>query len=185
MTFSNPAGSAAAAATTYVRALLDLLGRRDPVEVLDELLPWLAARIRGLDDSTLRRPEVPGKWSVIEVIQHLADSDVVFSYRLKMILTEDRPPLQGYDQDRWAAELHYRDVPLALALDQLRSMRSANLHVLRRLSPSQLARAGLHSERGPESAGFLLRLMGGHDLVHRRQIDRILSTVVARADPET
>jgi len=180
VTFSNPAGAAAATAPTYVRALLDMLGRRDPTEVLGELLPWLSERIRGVNDSTLRRPEAPGKWSVIEVIQHLADSDLVFSYRLKMMLTEDRPPLQGYDQDGWAGELHYREVPLDLALDQLRSMRAVNLHLLRRLSPSQLERVGLHSERGPESAGFLLQLMGAHDLVHRRQIDRILSTVAGR-----
>jgi len=180
VTFSNPAGTAAAAAPTYVRALLDTLGRRDPIQVLGELLPWLGERIRALDDSTLRRPEAPGKWSVIEVIQHLADSDLVFSYRLKTMLTEDRPPLRGYDQDRWAGELHYRDAPLDLALDQLRGMRNANLHVLGRLSPSQLERVGLHSERGPESAGFLVQLMGAHDLVHRRQIDRILSTVAGR-----
>jgi hypothetical protein len=181
VTFSNPAGAAAAAtATTYVRALLEVLGSRDPVEVLDQLLPWLADRIRGLDDSALRRPEAPGKWSVIEVIQHLADSDLVFSYRLKMMLTEDRPPLQGYDQDRWAGVLRYREVPLELALGQLRGVRAANLHVMRQLSPSQPERVGLHTERGPESAGFLLRLMGAHDLVHRRQIDRILLTVSAR-----
>ncbi|HEY5939913.1 MAG TPA: DinB family protein [Gemmatimonadales bacterium] len=181
MTFSNPAGAAAAAtATTYVRALLEVLGSRDPVEVMDQLLPWVADRIRRLDDSVLRRPEAPGKWSVIEVIQHLADSDLVFSYRLKMMLTEDRPPLQGYDQDGWAGVLHYRDVPLELALDQLRGVRAANLHLVRQLSPSQLERVGLHAERGPESAGFLLQLMGAHDLVHRRQIDRILSTVSAR-----
>ncbi|MEO8088674.1 MAG: DinB family protein [Gemmatimonadales bacterium] len=177
MTFSNPAGTAAAAtAATYVRALLDVLGSRDPVEVLDQLLPWLAERTRGLDDSALRRPEAPGKWSVIEVIQHLADSDLVFSYRLKMMLTEDRPPLQGYDQDRWAGVLNYREVALDLALNQLRGVRAANLHLLRRLAPSQLERVGLHAERGPESAGFLLQLMGAHDLVHRRQIDRIIST---------
>jgi hypothetical protein len=180
VTFSNPAGTAAAAAPTYVRALLDMLGRRDPAQVLGELLPWLGERIGGLDDSILRRPEAPGKWSVIEVIQHLADSDLVFSYRLKMILTEDEPPLQGYDQDRWAGELHYRDAPLDLALDQLRGLRNANLHVLGHLSSSQLDRVGLHSERGPESVGFLVQLMGGHDLVHRRQIDRILSTVAGR-----
>ena len=180
MTFSNPAGAAAASAQTYVRALLDVLGRRDPIQVLAELFPWLTAQIRGLEDSALRRPEAPGKWSVIEVIQHLADSDLVFSYRLKMMLTEDSPPLQGYDQDRWAGELRYREVPLELALGQLRSLRTANLHVLTRLSPVQLERVGLHSERGPESAGFLLQLMGGHDLVHRRQIDRILAAVAAR-----
>jgi hypothetical protein len=65
-------------------------------------------------------------------------------------------------------------VPLDTALDQLRGMRAANLGVLRGLAPAQLERVGLHSERGPESVAFLLRLMAAHDLVHRRQIDRIL-----------
>ena len=128
----------------------------------------------------LRRPEAPGKWSVIEVIQHLADSDLVFSYRLKMMLTEDRPPLQGYDQDGWAGVLHYRDVPLELALDQLRGVRAANLHVVETAFAVPARACGTACERGPESAGFLLQLMGAHDLVHRRQIDRILSTVSAR-----
>ena len=177
MTFSNPAGGAAAAAQTYVRALLDLLGSRDPLQVMGELLPWLDRRIAGLPDGTLRRPEAPGKWSVIEVIQHLADSDMVAGYRTRMMLSEDRPPLQGYDQDRWASELHYRDVDLPQALDQPRGLRSANLSLWRSLTPAQLKRVGLHSERGPESVAFLLRLMGAHDLVHRRQIDRILSSV--------
>src|SRR4026207_1352618 len=107
VTFSNPAGAAGAAAATSGRALLALLGRRDPVEVLDELLPWLARRLPGLDDATLRRPEKPGRWALSGVVQRLADSDRFLSYRLKMMLTEDRPPIQGYDQDRWAGELHY------------------------------------------------------------------------------
>jgi hypothetical protein len=176
VTFSNPAGAAAAeGASAYTRALLDVLGRRDPLEVLAELIPWLTERCRGLDDRTLRLEEAPGKWSVIEVIQHLADSDLVFGFRLRMILTEDRPALQAYDQDAWARTLGYGTVELETALDQLRGLRGGNFHVLRALSPAQLEREGLHRERGPESVGFLLRLMGGHDLVHRRQIDRILS----------
>jgi hypothetical protein len=177
VTFSNPAGNATAAASAYVNALLDLLGSRDPLVVMRELLPWLADRVRGVGEATLRQPEAPGKWSVIEVIQHLADSDLVASYRIKRVLSEDRPPLEGYDQDRWAREFHYRDVSLDQALGQLRGLRTANLHLWGRLSPSQLGRVGLHSERGAESAGFLLRLMGAHDLVHRRQIDRILAAV--------
>jgi hypothetical protein len=182
MTFSTPAGPAAAAtASVYTRALLDVLGSRDPVVVLSELMPWIIERIRTVDQRILRVPEAPGKWSVIEVLQHLADSDLVFGFRLRMILTEDKPPLQGYDQDAWARTLKYRDVQLEVAMDQLRSLRAANVHVLRQLSPAQLERSGLHSERGPESAGFLLRLMGGHDLVHRRQIDRILAAVSSAA----
>jgi DinB superfamily len=174
MTFSNPAGTAAAGATAYTRALLEVLGDRDPLEVLGQLLPWLTTRIAALDDTRLRRPEAPGKWSVIEVVQHLADSDLVFGYRLRMIVTEDKPAVPGYDQDAWARTFHYQTVPLDTALDQLRSMRAANLGVLHELTLAQLERVGLHSERGPESAGFLLRLMAAHDLVHRRQIDRIL-----------
>jgi hypothetical protein len=182
MTFSNPAGPAAAAtASVYTRALLDLLGGRDPLDVLSEFLPWIDGRISTIDRRVLRLPEAPGKWSVIEVLQHLADSDLVFGFRLRMILTEDRPPIQGYDQDAWARTLKYREVQLEAAMDQLRSLRAANVHVLRQLSAAQLERVGLHSERGPESAGFLLRLMAGHDLVHRRQIDRILTAVSSRA----
>jgi hypothetical protein len=182
VTFSNPAGAAAAAgAAAYTQALLDILGTRDPIEVLREMVPWLTVRTLGLDDATLRRAEAPGKWSVIEVVQHLADSDLVFGFRLRMILAEDRPPLQGYDQDEWARTLQYREVQLETALDQLRSVRAANIRVLRSASATLLERVGLHSERGPESAAFLLRLMGGHDLVHRRQIDRILSAVASSA----
>lgn len=176
MTFSNPAGGAAAAAPTYVRALLDLLGSRDPLQVMGELLPWIERRLRGLSEAVLRRPEAPGKWSVVEVIQHLADSDLVAGYRTRMVLAEDQPALQGYDQDRWAREFHYRQVNIEQALDQLRGLRSANLHLWSHLTPAQLERVGIHSERGAESVGFLLRLMGAHDLVHRRQIDRILSS---------
>jgi hypothetical protein len=176
VTFSNPAGNAPAAAAGYVRALLDLLGPRDPLEVMAELMPWLQVRLRGVAEPVLRRPEAAEKWSVVQVIQHLADSDLVAGYRTRMMLSADRPPLPGYDQDRWASEFRYDQVPLSHALDQLRALRTANLHLWKQLTPEQLDRVGLHAERGAENVGYLLRLMGAHDLVHRRQIDRILSS---------
>ncbi|HEY4648065.1 MAG TPA: DinB family protein, partial [Gemmatimonadales bacterium] len=71
----------------------------------------------------------------------------------------------------------YREVPLGLASDQLRALRAANLHLWRQLTPDQLERTGVHAERGPESVGHILRMMGAHDLVHRRQIERILISV--------
>jgi hypothetical protein len=175
MTFANPAGSASAAAAGYVRALLDLLGPQDPLAVAAELVPWLERRVAGLDRARLHRPEAPGKWSVIEVIQHLADAEMVMSFRIRMALTEDQPPLQGYDQDQWVSVLRYAEVPLDLALAQLRGLRGGNLHLWPTLTPEQLERAGLHSERGLESVERMIRLMAGHDLVHRRQIDRILA----------
>jgi hypothetical protein len=174
MTFANPAGTASATATEYVRALLDLLGSQDPLAVLGEMLPWLERRTAGLDEAELRRAERPGKWSVIEVIQHLADAELVISFRVRMVLIEEQPELQAYDQDRWAKELRYVEVPLEVALAQLRGLRAANLRLWRTLTPEQRQRTGLHSERGPESIDLIVRMMAGHDLVHRRQIDRIL-----------
>jgi uncharacterized damage-inducible protein DinB len=177
MTFSNPTGSDPAATSAYVQALLDLLGKRDPIEVLGELISWLDDRIRGLPDAALRRPEKPGKWSLIEVIQHLADSELVIAFRTRMVLSQDRPVLQAYDQDRWASEFRYREIELAQALGQLRGLRSADLHLWKHLTPVQLKREGMHTERGAESVAHLIRLIAAHDLVHRRQIDRILAAV--------
>ncbi len=179
MTFSNPAGTAAASATAYVRALLEVLGDREPLEVLAELVPWLRHRLDRASDEALRRPEAPGKWSATEVVQHLADSDLVFGFRMRMILTEDRPALQGYDQDRWATVLRYPEVPLPEALAQVGVLRGANLRVLRQLGPSELERVGMHSERGAESLAHLTKLMAAHDLVHRRQIERVLAAAGA------
>jgi hypothetical protein len=176
MTFSNPAGNAAAAAAGYVRALLDFLGPREPLEVLPELVPWVEARIRGKPDALLRRPEAPGKWSVAEVLQHLADTELVYGMRGRLVLSEDRPTIQGFDQDRWAAEFRYRDAPVDGALAQIAALRAGNLVLWRRLGAAELARVGRHTERGEESMELMLRMMAAHDLVHRRQIDRILAS---------
>jgi len=177
LTFANPAGNAAAAAPAYVRALLDLLGDREPLDVMPELIPWIEARLHGVPDATLRRAEAPGKWSVVEVLQHLADVELVYGFRGRLVLSEDRPPITGFDQDRWAALFGYREASPERAVAQLKVLRAANLALWRTLGPAERARIGLHSERGEESMDLMLRLMAAHDLVHRRQIERVLGTV--------
>jgi hypothetical protein len=178
-TFANPAGNAAAAAPAYVRALLDLLGPREPLEVLPELVPWLESRLASVPPDALRRPEGPGKWSVAEVLQHLADSEMVYGVRGRLVLSEDRPPIQGFDQDRWASLFRYREAAVDQAMAQLAVLRAGNLAIWRALGPAELARVGRHSERGEESVALMLRLMAAHDLVHRRQIERILGRPAA------
>ena len=171
--YSNPTGRAPVAASAYVRAVTGLVGQRDPIEVLNELAGWLEARTLGLDDAERRRPESPGKWSVHDVVQHLTDAETAFLWRTRLICAEEgEPVLQGYDQDRWAARLRYQDAPFDEVLEELIVMRRRNLRLLRQLEPRELERAGQHIERGRESLGLMLPLMAGHDLVHRRQIDR-------------
>ena len=173
-TFSNPAGAAGASAAEYTRAILAMLGDREPLGVLDQLVPWLENRLANVDDATLRRPEAPDKWAPIEVVQHLADAELAVGWRVRIILTQDNPPLAGYDQDAFARDLRYREIPLAVAMGQLAGLRTANLRLYRTLPPAALQRAGVHTERGSESVAHIVRMMAGHDLVHRRQLERIL-----------
>ncbi|MBA2626545.1 MAG: DinB family protein, partial [Gemmatimonadales bacterium] len=140
-----------------------------------ELVRWITTRTLGLDDATLRRSEAPGKWSIIEVVQHLADTELAYGYRVRMVLTHDAWPMEVYDRDAWARDLRYRDSLLPHALDQLRALRAANLRLYRSLTDADLARAGMHVERGAETVATMIRLLAGHDLVHRRQIDRIMA----------
>ena len=171
--FSNPASSAGDAAAAYVRALLGLLGDRDPLAVWREQPSAIEELTRGLSDEQARLPEREGKWSIIQVVGHLADSEVVYAYRARLIVAHDTPPIQGYDQDLWATRLHYAEERLADRVADLRAMRVRNLRFVQRLSDAELDRVGLHNERGPESVRMLVKLLAGHDLLHRAQIRRI------------
>jgi len=171
--FSNPASQARDNAAAYVKLLMDLLGDRDPFEVQSQQFAALQAEIAGIDDATLRRPEQPGKWSILQVIQHLADSEVVSRYRMRMILAQPTPDIQGYDQDLWATHLNYHEMDLREALEIIRVLRAANLKMLRGLNKTQLERSGMHSERGPESVRKILQMVAAHDILHLNQIRRI------------
>jgi hypothetical protein len=176
--FTNPANAAAEQATAYVSAILELLGDREPLTVLREMPSSLSRAISGLSPKQLSTPERPGKWSIAQVLQHLADSEIVLGWRYRLIIAQDRPPLTGYDQDLWADRLHYERANPLEALELFGVLRRANLRVLERLTPADLLRVGLHTERGEESIGHLLKLEAGHDLLHLRQIDRIHQAVV-------
>jgi len=175
--FTNPATGAAEHATAYVNAILELLGDRDPLAVLRATPSALPRKIEGLSPQQLRRPEAPGKWSIGQILQHLADSDVVWAWRMRLILAQDRPQLTGYDQDLWAQRLHYDEVNPSDALDTFTTLRRANLWLLERASPADLKRVGVHVERGEESLEHLRKLYAGHDLLHLRQIERVRAAV--------
>jgi len=171
--FSNPAGRATDAATKYTQALTDLLSGREPLAVMRELPAALRTAIDGLSAADLARPEAPGKWSILHVLDHLTDQETVNSFRWRSVIAEDEPPLRGYDQDRWAAHLRYGVTPATILLGEMEVLRRRNLRLLESLDGAEFERVGLHSERGPESVRRICLLTAGHDLVHRRQIARI------------
>lgn len=174
--FTNSSRSAKGAGAAYTAAVLELLGDADPLAVMDELPDTLDALISAVPEETLRTPEEPGKWSVVQVLWHLADSEVIYRYRLRRAVAEEGE-IVGYDQDAWADRLRYDDADPDEALTIIRALRPATMRWLRGLSPKEQARAGVHNERGPESVEHMVRLLAGHDLVHRNQIRRILDRV--------
>jgi uncharacterized damage-inducible protein DinB len=171
--FTNPATGAAHNASAYVSAILQLLGGQDPMAVLRETPSALPRAIDGLSPQQLRRNEREGKWSIVQILQHLADADIAWAWRMRLILAQDRPALTGYDQDLWAERLHYDQADPSEAIELFAVVRRANLRLMERASPADLKRVGVHVERGEESLEHLLRLYAGHDLLHLRQIERV------------
>jgi len=97
--FTNPAAGAAEQAAAYTSAVLELLGDREPAAVLREMLSALPRAIEGLSPQQLRKPERPDKWSIGQILQHLADSEVVWAWRMRLILAQDRPRPQRRAQE--------------------------------------------------------------------------------------
>ena len=176
--FSNPASSTPDEIATYVAALLGLLGDKDPVVVLRQTPDTVERFLETVPAEIAVQPEAPGKWSIRDVVQHLADSELVGGFRLRLILAHDRPPVIGYDQDLWASRLRYRDVDVHDAFEQFTAIRRANMRIWQGLSPTDLARVGIHSERGEESLEHLRRMYAGHDLLHLRQLERIRASLL-------
>jgi uncharacterized damage-inducible protein DinB len=175
--FTNSASRSIEQARDYTAAILNLLGPRDPMDVLGRTDEGIRAAIAGMSDAQLSQPESAGKWSVRQVVRHLADSDLVWGYRVRMVLAQDRPPLTGYDQDLWAQRLHYERTPIDEALDLFSVLRRSNLRLLTNASADDLRRVGVHAERGEESVEHMVRMYAGHDLLHLRQLERIRQTV--------
>lgn len=175
--FSNPAGEAQEATDQYVQALLDLLGDQDPFAVQEATVGKLRGLVEGLSREELRRPERAGKWSIAQVVGHLADTEVVCGYRLRLVLAEARPAILGYDQELWAENLGYpaEADDVDATLEEMEVARRRTLRLLRRLDEEEWARYGVHSERGEESVRRLFRLVAAHDLVHLAQVRRILA----------
>jgi hypothetical protein len=157
----------------YQRSLLSLLGDDDPAEVQEGTTGRLHKALKDAGSALRERPE-PKEWSVLELLGHIADAELVMSVRYRWVLSHERPPIAGYDQDRWVERLRHNNDEPAELLEIFTPLRAANLQLWRRSSAADRARVGLHSERGEESYDLMFRMIAGHDRFHLNQMQATL-----------
>jgi hypothetical protein len=144
----------------------------DPAALIERFRTGMADledSLAGATDADLDRPQPAGEWTARQVVHHLADSESMAYIRLRRLLAEDDPIIDGYDEPEWARRLHY-DRPIEGSVAVVRAVRIASLQLLEALTPAEWQRTGTHSESGPYSVDRWLRIYAGHTHDHAAQI---------------
>ncbi|HTY40837.1 MAG TPA: DinB family protein [Thermoanaerobaculia bacterium] len=158
----------------YTDRIASYVGKRDPLAMLKAAPRALEKRLAGLPRRVLTARPAPGKWSIGEILAHLSEIELLWGYRIRTVLEREDPEVVGMDQEVWARVGRYerRDPKGSLAL--YAALRRAHVELLSGLTPKALARRGRHSQFGRLTIADITRLLAGHDVNHRRQIEAIL-----------
>jgi hypothetical protein len=145
----------------------------DPLVLQAKAPDALASLLADLSADDLAYRPAPQKWCIREIVAHLADDELVGAYRIRLILSAPGTAIQAFDQDEWARRGRYgtSSVPDSLAL--YRTLRFANLTLVRSLRPEEWEMSGVHAERGVESLRDIVMYFAGHDINHCLQIESI------------
>jgi hypothetical protein len=115
----------------------------------------------------------PGKWSIRQIVAHLADCELVYGHRMRQIVAEDNPTIIAFDQDAWARNLDYARRKPKQSLETFRRLRAENYELLKELPEVAFARGGNHSERGPTTLAAMVEGVSQHVESHARQAQGI------------
>jgi hypothetical protein len=150
---------------------MDSESRQALVERYREGYRVVSDALRGISDRELDARPAPGRWSAREIVHHLADSEMTSAIRLRRLLAEDRPMIQGYDQEEYARRLHYNR-PIQASLDAFRAARQTTAEILDRLTETDWTREGTHSDSGRYTVERWLEIYAEHAHNHADQIRR-------------
>lgn len=159
----------------YIQRMLGNAGSQEPVKLQAATPKKIERLLKGAPSSKLRKRPAPGKWSVAEILAHLADTELVSGYRIRMILGAPGTPIPAFDQDAWAAAMRYEKRDTRKSFARFCALRENNLALLKSLAPEQWEHCGIHAERGKETVAHIARMMAGHDINHLGQIELILA----------
>jgi hypothetical protein len=135
-----------------------------------ELLAMVLTGVFGEEEDFVT---APGKWSIRQIVAHLADTELVYAHRMRQMVAEENPTLIAFDQDAWTKNLNYARRKPKQSLESFRHMRAENYELLKELPEGAYARAGNHSERGPVTLGSQVEVLAEHAESHVRQMQGI------------
>jgi hypothetical protein len=158
----------------YMQRINGYMEGKQPVAVQTTTAKKLDRLIKGVPTAKLRKRPSPDKWSVSEILAHLADAEMVGGFRMRLILGTPGTPIAAFDQDSWVTSGHYEKRDPRKSLELFRTLRVANLALLKSLTPEQWKHYGMHAERGQETIERIVRMFAGHDINHLQQIEGIL-----------
>ncbi len=148
------------------------LGGRDAVEIIRATPAELQQLIAGLAPEQMDQPTAPGKWSLREILAHLADCEIVFAFRMRQSLETPGAMLTAFDQDVWATR--YRVYTAESALHTFLTMREWNLSLLTTVTDEDRSSLVSHPERGTFPFAELLEITAGHDRNHLIRLKQLL-----------
>ena len=157
----------------------EALGDKDPIEALRRAPKRVKKLVRDLTEKQLSKRPAEGKWSIKEVIAHLADGEVIIGSRLRFAAAMDRAPLTSWDEKLFAERLGVERARTKDLLASFADVRAANIELLERPDESAFDRVAIHAERGPESVRTMVAMYAGHDVIHEHQIERVLEFLSA------
>jgi hypothetical protein len=175
---ADPALDPVAQARAFRDWEIGLVGDRDPAEVQAEL-PARAQELLTLAGSDAVTRPSDQQWSVLELLAHLADTEIICAARYRYTIAHDRPALVGFDPELLMDRLHPsvgEEEPSHL-VELLQVLRRANLELWRRTSGEDRARVAIHPERGPEDLETMFRQMAGHGILHLDQMRRAIEEI--------
>jgi DinB superfamily len=156
-----------------VNPYASFLGPRDPQQTIAATPARLRELLDSAGDSRVDQSPAPGKWSIREILCHLADCEIVFAYRLRQTLAEPHHVIQPFDQDLWATNYGAYDAQSALSV--FTAVRGYNVRLIASLPAEAFTKPVSHPERGTMTFETIVETMGGHDRNHLAQIEKIVN----------
>jgi hypothetical protein len=155
----------------YIERILGILGNQEPILVLESTPQKLEVLLESFSPDDFESSYEAGKWTAREILCHLADTELLLSYRIRQTLAEDNYTTQAMDQDLWAKR--YKKLDPSIAVETFKGLRRWNLALFSTLGFEEWSKELLHPERGRESVDLMVRFLAGHDLNHLGQLERI------------